>query len=363
MPKPATPTPLTSEQRRARREERRAKQRLANAGRAAKMHAARLVFQREEKQLNFFSDSSRVSAAPTLPAARATDVKNRHPERTREGPGPERQSHILRESAQHGDSSAEIFSDQLPHSSPPRFNIGCSGWFYWDWKHKFYPPDIPTTQWFGHYAAHFDTVELNAPFYSWPTIATVKSWLRQAPATKPFFYTIKVCELITHVKRFQHTATLVKDFTFIADLLRPHMGCFLFQLPPSFHFTPARLSRIVDQLDPAHRNVLEFRHASWWNAQVYRELKRHKIIFCSISAPRLPNDLIQTHDEIYLRFHGTKRWYRHDYSNDELAIWSQRLRAANFSRAWIYFNNDYGCHSIHNSRQLFSQLSDPQQHG
>ena len=41
------------------------------------------------------------------------------------------------------------------------------------------------------------------------------------------------------------------------------MGCFLFQLQPRYHFSTARLNAIVSQLDPARRNVVEFRHASW----------------------------------------------------------------------------------------------------
>ncbi|CDM61713.1 hypothetical protein LPU83_pLPU83d_0342 (plasmid) [Rhizobium favelukesii] len=76
------------------------------------------------------------------------------------------------------------------------------------------------------------TVELNAPFYSWPTVATVKIWLRQSRAD--FVYTVKVCELITHIRRFDGTATLIRDFGYIADLLGNQMGCFLFQLPRAF---------------------------------------------------------------------------------------------------------------------------------
>lgn len=98
-----------------------------------------------------------------------------------------------------------------------------------------------------------DTVEINASFYSWPTIANVKSWLRQ-PGERDFVYTVKVCELITHIKRFEGTETLVKDFGLIADILGGRMGCFLFQLPPSYRFTEARLSAILGQLDPARRN-------------------------------------------------------------------------------------------------------------
>jgi hypothetical protein len=91
---------------------------------------------------------------------------------------------------------------------------------------------------------------------------TAKSWIRQA-GRRHFVYTVKVCELITHIKRFAGTKTLVRDFGLIADLLGPRMGCFLFQLPPSFHYTPARLKRILDTLDHTRRNVVEFRHKSW----------------------------------------------------------------------------------------------------
>lgn len=107
----------------------------------------------------------------------------------------------------------------------PACNVGCSGWFYWHWRHAFYPDHLPTKDWFAHYAANFRTVELNAPFYSWPTINTVKAWSRQA-GNWDFVYTVKVSELITHVKRFRRTKILVKDFGFIADLLGKRMGCF-----------------------------------------------------------------------------------------------------------------------------------------
>ncbi len=98
------------------------------------------------------------------------------------------------------DQNTRCHSDEISG----RIYIGCSGWYYWHWKGKFYPPDTPSNQWFQIYQANFQTVELNAPFYSWPTIAAVKTWLRQAKQS--FVYTIRVCELITHVKRFQDTA-------------------------------------------------------------------------------------------------------------------------------------------------------------
>jgi len=147
----------------------------------------------------------------------------------------------------------------------------------------------------------------------------------------------------------------VQDFGLIADLLGPRMGCFLFQLPPSFHYTPARLKRILDQLDNRRRNVVEFRHKSWWNEKVYDAFRASGTIFCSCSGPRLPDELIKTADDIYVRFHGVKNWYRHDYSSVELAVWAKRVEESGARTVWVYFNNDRDGYAIKNAR-VFSRL-------
>ncbi len=284
---------LTLEERRERRQLRREKQRKDNIGRAAKMHKARLKFDAE-----------------------------RH----------KRTAHL---------GSSEY--------------VGCSGWRYWKWRDSFYA-GVPQPEWFKHYSGIFDTVEINASFYSWPTVANVQAWRRQSGA-KRFVYTVKVCELITHVKRFKGTKTLIRDFGMIADILGEQMGCFLFQLPPSHHYTKARLTAIVSQLDPERRNAVEFRHPSWWNEEVYSDFRKAGIIFCSCSGPRLPEMLIRTADEVYVRLHGPKRWYRHNYSDEELGNWSDRIRASGAKRAWIYFNNDYDAHAPGNARSMHDLLT------
>ena len=223
------------------------------------------------------------------------------------------------------------------------------------WRGSFYPAALPTNQWFEHYAKHFKTVELNVPFYSWPTTAAVHAWVRQTERRK-FVFTVKASELITHVKRFSRTKTLVRDFGHIADLLGPRMGCFLFQLPPSFHYSRARLDRILTQLEPSRRNVVEFRHRSWWRESVFAAFRAASVIFCSCSGPRLPDELVKSADDVYIRFHGAKRWYRHDYTREELAEWIAKIRAARPARVWAYFNNDCDGYAIRNARMLLSLL-------
>jgi uncharacterized protein YecE (DUF72 family) len=244
---------------------------------------------------------------------------------------------------------------------PLEIHVGCSGWFYWHWRGAFYPASIPTNKWFQHYAGRFKTVELNAPFYSWPTLGTVAAWKRQA-GRRNFFYTVKVCELITHIKRFSGTKTLIQDFGYIADLLGKRMGCFLFQLPPSFHYTPTRLKRILSQLDPKRRNVVEFRHRSWWIDEVFTAFEHAGIIFCSCSGPRLPDQLVKTAEDVYIRFHGTKQWYRHNYSKAELTVWADRIVSSGARRVWVYFNNDREGYAISNARALLRLMQSKLRH-
>ncbi len=284
--------------RRERREARRAKQREQNIVRAAQMHAARLAYERSD-----------IDVQKPRPVGTATT-----------------------------------------------YHVGCSGWYYWHWKDHLYR-DVPRDKWFAKYASTFRTVELNAPFYGWPTPGTVATWRRQVGgARRKFIYAVKVNELITHIKRSVGTKTLIKDFGLIADLLGDRFGCFLFQLPPSVHYSPVMLKRIVTQLDPKRLNVVEFRHRSWWNESVYRAFRDSNTVFCSCSGPRLPDELVKTADDVYIRFHGTKQWYRHDYTNQELAIWTHRIRSSGAKRVWVYFNNDRDGYALKNARELLRQL-------
>ncbi len=50
---------------------------------------------------------------------------------------------------------------------------------------------------------------------------------------------------------------------------------------------------------------------------------------------------MRTADDVYVRLHGPERWYRYDYTTDQLTKWADRIRASGAKRAWVYFNNDY----------------------
>lgn len=232
--------------------------------------------------------------------------------------------------------------------------IGCSGWRYRDFVPVLYPPDLPQQRWFAHYAREFNTVEINSTFYHWPRQSTVKGWLSHVP--EEFRFSIKVNRRITHDKRMKAVKTLVKDFCALGDLLGDRMGCFLFQMPPSFTYSPERLDEVLSAMSRPDKSVIEFRHQSWWDGRVFDRLRDAAVTFCSVSAPGLPQELICVAGQVYVRFHGVQEWYRGRYSSEQLNSWAQRIRACNCGQAWIYFNNTFAGDAVVSARQFRARL-------
>lgn len=215
--------------------------------------------------------------------------------------------------------------------------VGCSGYFYRHWQGPWYPPELPSARWFSFYAEHFDTLEINSSFYRFPSTSAVGRWLRQAP--EGFAYTVKAPRLITHRRHFADCGPQLADFYRTIAGLGTHLGCVLFQLPPSLHYSDQMLARILAAMHPDFCNIIEFRHAGWWRQEVFAALRAQGVGFCTVAAPELPDDVIITASDAYLRLHGDP-WYAQDYGEEALAAWATRIRAISAERTWVYFNND-----------------------
>ncbi|WP_297474101.1 DUF72 domain-containing protein [Persephonella sp.] len=226
--------------------------------------------------------------------------------------------------------------------------IGCSGFFYWGWKGRFYPEDLKPSEWFRYYSSVFNTVEINSTFYKFPKKSSMKRWFRDSP--DDFVFSVKVNKDITHIKRLKDVKNELQDFyNVVSDALKEKTGAFLFQMPPSFRYSKENLTRILESLSPEYLNVVEFRDVSWWNEEVFTVLSQNRIIFCSISAPKLPEKLIKTTDTVYIRFHGKENWYRHDYSEDELKLWADWIKKESPENLFVYFNNDFYAYAPKNA--------------
>ena len=236
--------------------------------------------------------------------------------------------------------------------------IGCSGWNYRDWRERVYPAGMPARLWLQHYATLFDTVEVNSTFYRLPSRDAVANWAAQTPPG--FLFAIKASRYLTHIKRLANLGQGVKLFY---ERIEPlidagKLGPVLWQLPGNFRCDLERLGAALEQLPPG-RHCFEFRHPSWFSADVYALLRRHAAALVIGDTPERP---FQTHemtaDWTFVRFHHGTRGRRGNYSAAELEEWSRRLSAwRRRLEVFAYFNNDWEGFAVQNALALKRALS------
>lgn len=212
---------------------------------------------------------------------------------------------------------------------------GCSSFNNRFWKGIFYPENIPASKWFDYYCRHFDTYEFNGSFYKFPTVKIFENWYKKAP--EHFIFSVKAPKEITHIKKFTDCEELISDFYTICDTgLKDKLGCVLFQFPPSYSFSEEKLLNIINNLNPKFKNVVEFRHESWWIDKVWDLFIKNNITFCSVSHPQLPQTIFDRFPLIYIRLHGTPKMFYSGYSSEQLDYIKNKTEDKN---AFVYFNN------------------------
>ena len=104
-----------------------------------------------------------------------------------------------------------------------------------------------------------------------------------------FKFLAKAPRTITHLKKFIKCEQMLADFYGVTDVrLKEKEACILFQLPPRIAYSKAKLKLIINSLKPSMKNVLEFRHESWWSPIVFNKLAKHNNTFCRQSHPQFP---------------------------------------------------------------------------
>jgi uncharacterized protein YecE (DUF72 family) len=236
--------------------------------------------------------------------------------------------------------------------------VGCSGYHYAEWKRIFYPEEIPQRKWFEYYSQHFNSLELNVTFYRFPKVDFLKSWYNRSPEN--FSLTVKAPRLITHFKRLNEAQDALNSFyKTIQEGLKEKLGFVLFQFPSSFIYEEHRLERILNLLDHSIKNVVEFRHESWWNEKVFNSFEQNNITFCGMSHPDLPDAVIKTTENIYYRFHGVPHLYFSRYDTSYMERIAQEIQnVSSIKEAYIFFNNTAEAAAVANAKQFQELLEE-----
>lgn len=213
-----------------------------------------------------------------------------------------------------------------------RIHVGTSGYSFPEWKGAFYPKSLPAAEMLPYYAARFPTVEINNTFYRLPKESVVLDWAAAVP--EGFTFSIKASQRITHHARLKEADELMAYLLRVCTALGDKRGPTLFQLPPNMKLDLARLIAFLPLIPKRWKAAIEFRHASWFNDEVYALLREHDVALVVAESEDTEAVLAATAGYGYLRLHKPA------YAPEELEAWAARLQAQPWEEAWVYFKHD-----------------------
>jgi uncharacterized protein YecE (DUF72 family) len=251
--------------------------------------------------------------------------------------------------------------------------LGTSGYSYDDWRHVYYPANVPKSGWLTYYANEFRAVELNFTYYRMPTAEQVEKLIAQTP--DDFRFAVKAHRDITHTRTGDPVV-----FAQLRAALHPlqreeRLGAVLLQFPHSFRNTKEN----VYYLQHCARQMadlpfaIEFRHSSWVTQRTLGKLREWEAGFCNVDMPKLPGLLPQTAfvtaPTAYVRFHGrnVEKWWRHErswerydytYSDGEIGEWIPHLveMDGEAESMYVFANNHWQGQSVSTVRQIKMHL-------
>jgi len=232
-----------------------------------------------------------------------------------------------------------------------RARIGTSGFEYAHWRDGFYA-GVPRARWLEHYAAHFDTVELNATFYRLPSADAFGQWAARVP--DGFLFAVKASRYLTHIRRLREPAEPIGRLWTRAARLGDRFGPVLYQLPPRWKPNLDRLSAFLAAIPREHPQAIEIRDQRWYRPDVMELLSRGGAALCLHDMPGSATDPEPIGPFVYLRFHGAGERYGGRYPSQRLAAWARRIEewVAAGLPVWAYFNNDIGGHAVRDAARL-----------
>lgn len=261
-----------------------------------------------------------------------------------------------------------------------KIRIGPAGWSYKDWEGTVYPQK-PGAKFdpLEYISRFFNTVEINSSFYRPFTPSTANSWVRRVSDAHDFKFTGKLHRVFTHErgKATEADEKAVREgFDEIASGQK--LGAVLVQFPWSFKNTTDERAYLMALLAKfrAYPLVLEVRHSSWNNPQIYEWLEDVGVGICNVDQPLFTKSIkpaAETTSQIgYVRLHGRnyQDWFREKaprddrynylYSLDELDPWITRIKevADKTAESYVITNNHFRGQAVVNALEIKSTLEE-----
>jgi uncharacterized protein YecE (DUF72 family) len=260
--------------------------------------------------------------------------------------------------------------------------VGVAGWDYADWQGVLYPDPLPKDfDRLEFLARHIDVLEVNSSFYGPPTAKTARRWLERVADVEDFRFSAKLWRRFTHERRTAWTRAEVSETKAgLRHLLKAErLSALVVQFPWSFR----NVAENREWLDDVRRTfrefplVVEVRHESWNEPEVFAWLAVNGVGFVNIDQPRFSRSIgpsaRATSHVGYVRVHGRNYldWFRTDAGRDarydylypvsELRPWVRRARAIarepDVEAVDVIFNNHYRAQAVVNALQFEKLLT------
>ncbi len=165
----------------------------------------------------------------------------------------------------------------------PNFFVGCAKWGRKEWKDLIYPKKTKEADFLGEYVKHFNSIELNAVFYSIPKEEQILKWAEMVSANtnEEFIFCPKFSRTITHIKRLKDTDFLTDEYIKAISAFGKYLGpCFL---QVSDNFGPNNIDVLENYLKKLPKDLkvfVEVRHKDWFvgeaKTQLFSMLAKHQ---------------------------------------------------------------------------------------
>ncbi len=228
--------------------------------------------------------------------------------------------------------------------------IGTSGFQYPEWKGGFYPETLPAAKMLPYYAERFPSTEVNYSFRRIPSEKTLEKWAAATPDR--FKFSFKAPQKITHFAKLRACAETAAYFAGVLGQLERKLGAVLFQLPATFEKDAPLLADFLAGLPRGVPSAWEFRHASWFDDEIFSTLRSHGAALCLAESEELVTPRETTADFGYLRLRQP------GYSAADLQSWADFIRGneKRWTETFVYFKHEETGTGPKFARQLSERL-------
>ncbi|MBC8986769.1 DUF72 domain-containing protein [Pedobacter sp. N36a] len=161
-----------------------------------------------------------------------------------------------------------------PAAKTPAFYVGCAKWGRKEWVNMIYPPKTKEANFLDEYVKHFNSIELNAVFYSLPKPEQIRKWKEKAAlnSRNGFLFCPKFSQSITHRKRLKSAEEVTDIFLSGISEFGEYLGpCFL---QMGDNFGPKNKDVLASYLEslPADLSMfVELRNPEWFSQDSNRK--------------------------------------------------------------------------------------------